>query len=44
MTFVPVGDALERIAGADQTRFVEVAADELEGDRTAVRRQSRPEA
>jgi hypothetical protein len=37
MTLVPIGDALERIPGADETRFFEVAADELEGDGTAVR-------
>ena len=37
MTLVPIGDALERIPGADKTRFFEVAADELEGDGTTVR-------
>ena len=37
MTRVPVGDALERVAGTDERRFIEVAADKLEGDGTAVR-------
>ena len=37
---MPVGDALECIAGGDQPRFVEVPADELEGDRPAVRREA----
>src|ERR1700691_2419026 len=37
MTLVPIGNALERIPGADETRFLEVAADKLESDGTAVR-------
>src|ERR1039458_6453722 len=37
MTLVPIGDALERIPGANETGFVEVAAHELEGAGTAVR-------
>src|SRR3984957_14810542 len=37
MPLVPAGDALERIPGANETCLFEVAADELEGDRTAVR-------
>ena len=37
MTFVPIGDALECIAGADETRLVEVTTDKLEGNGTAVR-------
>jgi len=35
MAAVPVGDALERVAGGYQTGFIEMAADELERDRTA---------
>ena len=40
MALVPVGDALEGIACTNQTCFVEVPADELEGDRTAIRRET----
>src|ERR1700722_10130665 len=36
VTLVPIGGALERIPRTDESRFVEVAADELEGDGTAV--------
>jgi len=32
MTRVPVGDALECVAGTDESRFIEVAADKLKGD------------
>ena len=37
MTRVPIGNALERIAGTDESRFIEVAADKLKGDGTTVR-------
>src|ERR1700733_1471634 len=37
MTLVPIGDALERVPGADETCFLEVAADKLESDGAAVR-------
>src|SRR4051795_2672589 len=36
MTLVPVGDALERIACANEAGLIEVTADELEADRTAI--------
>ena len=39
MATVPFGDALERIPGGYQSGFIEMAADELEGDRTAAFRQ-----
>lgn len=40
MTLVPVGDALERITCANEASLVEMAADELEADRTTIRREA----
>jgi hypothetical protein len=40
MAAVPFGDALERIPGGHQSGFIEMAADELEGDRTAAFRKA----
>ena len=40
MTLVPVSHALEGVAGANETDFVEVTADELKADRTAIRREA----
>src|SRR5712671_112372 len=40
MAAVPFGDALERLAGSHQSGFIEMAADELECDRTAAFRKA----
>src|SRR4051794_3147858 len=36
MTLVPVGNALERMACANEAGFIEMTADELEADRPAI--------
>jgi hypothetical protein len=37
MTLVPVGNALERIARANEAGLIEMTTDELEANRTAIR-------